>query len=187
MSKIKSVAVFCGAQFGEGKKYEHVAKDLGNLLVKHGIQLVYGAGGTGLMGVVAQTVLDQKGDVYGVTTKGLAEFEPPLSGIELDLVPTIQQRKRMMMDAADAFIVLPGGIGTLDEISEVLVAHQIGDHDKPMILMSIDGYFEPFINLVDEMIEEEFISASTRKLFKYELCHRVDDVLPTFKKMGYTA
>lgn len=179
-----SVCVFCGAQIGNKKKFQDIATEVGNLIAKNNMQLVYGAGGTGLMGKVAYGVLDLKGKIFGITTKIIADFEKPIKGTKFKIVKNIQLRKRGFIDNSDAFIVTPGGFGTFDELFEILVSKEIiekhnklfGSKDsaklgkdivkKPLVLVDVDGFFKPFEKLVDSLIANGFMPETNKKYFK---------------------
>ena len=179
-----SVCVFCGAELGNKKKYQDVATEVGELVAKNNMRLVYGAGGKGLMGKVAYGVLGLKGKIFGITTRIIADFENPIKGTRFKIVKNIQQRKRGFMDSSDAFIVTPGGFGTFDELFEILVSKEIiakhnrlfGTKDpkklgkdivkKPLILLDVDGFFKPFEKLVDALIACKFIPENNKKFFK---------------------
>ncbi len=173
-----SVCVFCGARKGKNKIYSEVAEELGILIAENNMKLVYGAGGTGLMGKVSMAVLKLKGLIYGVTTKLIADFEEPIKGTKTKIVKNIQGRKREFIDKSDAFISLPGGFGTFDEIFDVLVAKEITEKhnelvgkteykfDKPIILINTNGFFDAFIKLIDSIIANGFMNASNKKYFK---------------------
>ncbi len=173
-----SVSVFCGAREGKNKAYATTAEMVGSLIAKNNMRLVYGAGGKGLMGKVAYGVLALKGIIYGITTKIIADFEEPIRGTKFKIVKNIQLRKRAFIDNSDAFIVLPGGFGTFDELFEILVSKEINDkHDKllnkkettfnkPIVLVNVNGFFTPFEKLVDSIIDAGFMNPSNRKYFK---------------------
>ncbi|MBP3616150.1 MAG: TIGR00730 family Rossman fold protein [Alphaproteobacteria bacterium] len=175
-----SVCVFCGAQIGNKKKFQDIATEVGNLIAKNNMRLVYGAGGTGLMGKVAYGVLDLKGKIFGITTKIIADFEKPIKGTKFKIVKNIQLRKRGFIDNSDAFIVTPGGFGTFDELFEILVSKEViekhnklfGSKDsanivkKPLVLVDVDGFFKPFEKLVDSLIANGFMPETNKKYFK---------------------
>lgn len=184
LKKKISVCVFCGAELGNKKKYADVVAEVGNLIAKNNMRLVYGAGGKGLMGKVANGVLALKGKIFGITTKIIGDFEEPIKGTKFKIVKNIQLRKREFIDASDAFIVSPGGFGTFDELFEILVSKEIiakhnklfGSKDperlgkdivkKPLILLDVDGFFKPFEKLVDSLISTGFIPETNKKFFK---------------------
>lgn len=178
MAKKLSVCVFCGAHNSKQNIYEPMAEELGSLIAKNNMRLVYGAGGTGLMGKIATGALKEKGEVYGITTKQIAAFEKPVKGTKFKISKNIQERKKEFIESSDAFISLPGGFGTFDEIFEVLVHTQINDKhnvlvkkktstkNKPTILINLNGFFDPFIKLVDSMIKSGLVNATNKKYYK---------------------
>jgi uncharacterized protein (TIGR00730 family) len=153
------------------------AADLGRLVAENGIALVYGAGGVGLMDVVAQAALDAGAHVTGVMPRHLAVKELLKEGLtELRIVDTMHDRKRVMFELSDAFVALPGGIGTLEEMVEILSWRQIGIHDKPIVLLNILGAWEHFEALMRDRADAGFCAASDLEL--YEIVNRVDQLLP---------
>ena len=171
-----SVSVFCGAREGNKEVYAKTATELGNLIAKNDMRLVYGAGGHGLMGKVAYGVLALKGKIFGVTTKIISAFEEPIKGTKFKVVRNIQVRKRAFIDNSDAFIVLPGGFGTFDELFDILVGKEVTDKynklhkktslNKPLVLIDLDGFFKPFEKLIDSIISAGFMKESNKKYFK---------------------
>jgi len=169
---IKSICVYCGSADGLKKEYYDAAYALGNLLALKNIKLIYGAGKTGLMGAVANGVLDQDGEVIGIVPTLLNEPQLIHANLtELEVLPDIQQRKARMSELADAFIALPGGYGTFDELFETLTWAQIGIHHKPIGLLNTNHYFDPLLKLIEHALEEKFIYAEHRILL-------VDDAKP---------
>ena len=166
MSKtIKKICVYCGSADGLRKKYYEAAFQLGSLLADKNIVLVYGAGKTGLMGAVADGVLQNGGKVIGVVPILLNEPQLIHADLtELEVVPDIHQRKARMSTLADAFIALPGGFGTFDELFETLTWAQIGIHQKPIGLLNVNNYFDPLINMVEHALKEKFIYAEHKIL-----------------------
>ncbi len=162
---IKSICVYCGSADGLKKEYYDAAYQLGQLLANQSITLVYGAGKTGLMGAVANGVLDNKGKVIGVVPVLLNEPQLIHANLsELEVLPDIHQRKARMSELADAFIALPGGFGTFDELFETLTWAQIGIHQKPIGLLNVNHYFEPLLSMVEHALNENFIYASHKVL-----------------------
>jgi uncharacterized protein (TIGR00730 family) len=154
------------------------AADLGRLLGESGIRLVYGAGGVGLMDILAQAALDAGGAVTGVMPRHLARKELLKDGLtELHVVETMHDRKRVMFDLSDAFVALPGGIGTLEEMVEILSWRQIGIHDKPIVLLNILGAWNHFEAMMRDRVDAGFCAPSDLEL--YEIVDRVDRLLPT--------
>lgn len=177
MTKISSLCVYCGSRKGNRPDFEALAEKLGEIMAANGIELVYGAGSIGLMGVIARSVLRRGGKVTGIIPTHLEELEilePDLT--ELHVVTSMHERKKLMFDRSDAFIVLPGGAGTLDEMIEVITWSQLNLHDKPIILVNHQGYWDPFVALIDHVIANGFADEKTRALF--QIVESVDDVLP---------
>jgi uncharacterized protein (TIGR00730 family) len=163
---VKSVCVYCGASTGASSTFLQIATDVGRALGEHRIRLVYGGGGIGLMGAVADAALAAGGDVVGIIPQHLRQAELGHRGLtELKIVDTMHTRKRMMFDLSEAFIVLPGGMGTLDETFEIITWRQLGMHDKPIILLNHEQYWDPFLGLVDHVIGNGFARPAARQLF----------------------
>ncbi len=163
---IKSVCVYCGASPGTSETFLNIAKDLGRELAERGIRLVYGGGGIGLMGAVADATMAAGGQVLGIIPQHLERAELGHRGLtELKIVDTMHTRKRMMFDQSDAFVILPGGMGTLDETFEIITWRQLGMHDKPIVLINHEGYWDPFLHLIDHVIDNGFARPAARQLF----------------------
>ncbi|PZO00440.1 MAG: TIGR00730 family Rossman fold protein [Hyphomicrobiales bacterium] len=161
---ITSVALFCGSNTGLGETYQHAARTLGTDIGRRGITLVFGGTHKGLMGIVADAVLAAGGQAHGIITQrlaGLGHLHPGLTRSEI--VPTLRQRKERMATLADAFIAMPGGIGTLEEFMEAWTMNQLGELDKPAGLYDVSGYYQPFMGFVDHMIEQGFLPPAHRK------------------------
>lgn len=162
---IKRICVFCGSNHGARSAYTDAAQQLGKALVSQGVGLVYGGGSIGLMTVVADAVLEEKGEVIGVIPHALSSKEFAHNGLtELHLVSSMHERKAMMAELSDAFIAMPGGFGTLDEFFEIITWAQLGLHTKPIGLLNVGGYFDLLLKFVDYMLRERFISAEHRQL-----------------------
>lgn len=157
MFKFSSICVFCGSSFGTSNLYKQEAKRLGALLAKHNIELIYGGGNSGLMGTLAHSVMKNNGKATGIITKKIYDNVDHLELTDLKIVDSMHERKAMMYQLADAFIALPGGIGTLEEMFEVMTWNQIGYHLKPMGLFNIDHYYDPLHDLLEHMLEEGFV------------------------------
>nr|WP_321482895.1 TIGR00730 family Rossman fold protein [uncultured Cohaesibacter sp.] len=157
MSKLQNICVYCGSGSGKSPVYAEAARALGVEMAKAGIRLVYGGGAVGLMGILAKSVLDNGGNVTGIIPEFLQEREVMLDSVQ-DLIVTqdMHERKRKMFDAAQAFVALPGGIGTLEEVVEMLTWAQLGQHKKPILLANIDGFWDPLARLFDHMEDEAF-------------------------------
>lgn len=153
----RTVCVFCGSSPGAKPVYAEAARELGQQLGKNGYRLVFGGGGVGLMGEVARAARAAGAPVIGVLPAFLRSLEPPLkSAEELIITPDLQLRKARMLALADAFVILPGGLGTLDEYFEVITTTQLRVHAKPIIVVSIEGYFDPLKALLDRVVEQGF-------------------------------
>jgi uncharacterized protein (TIGR00730 family) len=175
---VRNICVYCGSNSGSNPAYARAARRLGQLMAGEGIGLVYGGGSLGLMGELARSVLEHGGRVTGIIPGFLSEKERMLRDAdEMIVVEDMHQRKKLMFDRSDAFVALPGGIGTLEELVEQLTWAQLGRHAKPIVLVDIDGFWSPFLALIRHMKEETFIRPSMDVRFlKVE---RVEDVLPT--------
>jgi len=174
---IRSLCVFCGSRMGADPAHARHAKRLGALLAANGIRLVYGGGGIGLMGVVAQAVLAGGGQVVGVIPDFLQKLEVGMAGLtELHVVETMHERKSRMFEMSDGFLVLPGGLGTLDETLEILTWRQLRQHDKPVIVVDLGGYWSALDALVARTIEGGFADPGVRRL--YTRVERIEDILP---------
>ncbi|MBC7891428.1 MAG: TIGR00730 family Rossman fold protein [Sphingobacteriaceae bacterium] len=162
---MKSLCVFCGSSTGHRELFRETAVELGKTLAERGIRLVYGGGNVGLMGVVANATLDGGGEVTGVIPQFLKEWEVAhLDVTELLVTQTMHDRKARMAELSDAFVALPGGFGTLDELFEILTWKQLRLHAKPVILLNVDGFFDPLIAMVDSMVTNGFVSVQNRQL-----------------------
>ena len=162
---IKRICVFCGSNHGARSAYTDAAQQLGKALVSQGMGLVYGGGSIGMMTVVADAVLKEKGEVIGVIPHALSSKEFAHNGLtELHLVSSMHERKAMMAELSDAFIAMPGGFGTLDEFFEIITWAQLGLHTKPIGLLNVGGYFDLLLKFVDYMQRERFISTEHRQL-----------------------
>lgn len=162
---MKHVTVFCGSRVGASEEYKDGAIQLGKELVKHNITLVYGGGSVGLMGVIANTVLKEGGNVIGVIPKFLDEREiSHLSLTELFVVESMHERKAKMADLADGFIAMPGGPGTLEELVEIFTWAQLGLHQKPLGLLNIGNYYDLFIAFFNHMAEQQFLLEKHRDI-----------------------
>jgi len=166
MAQINSLCIYCGSRIGTNPAHRTLAVDVGKGVAKRGWTLVYGGGGIGLMTVAADAALAAGGKVVGVIPTHLADAEIRHVGLsELLLTESMHERKAAMFDRADAFAVLPGGLGTLDEFFEILTWRQIGLHDKPVIVVDNDKYWAPLEQLVDQVVNEGFASDTAHRLF----------------------
>jgi uncharacterized protein (TIGR00730 family) len=163
---MQRICIFCGSQVGTNGLYRQAATALGQLLVRHGYGLVYGGGHVGLMGVIAEAVLASGGEVIGVIPESMVARELAHTGLtQLQVVSGMHARKARMAELADAFIALPGGYGTFEELFEVITWAQLGMHRKPIGLLNVAGYFNALKALVDHAIGEGFIRAEHWHLF----------------------
>jgi uncharacterized protein (TIGR00730 family) len=163
------ICVFCGSASGRAPNYAAAARELGELLAKRGIGLVYGGGNVGLMGELADAVLDAGGRAIGVIPQQLVDREIAHGGLtELHVVENLHQRKALMAELADAFLTLPGGVGTMEELFEVWSWGRLGLHSKPCGLLNVDGYFDSLRTLTDQMVTEGFLEPEYRKMLLIE-------------------
>ncbi|MFQ5939293.1 MAG: TIGR00730 family Rossman fold protein [Alphaproteobacteria bacterium] len=166
MTKITSLCVYCGTSSRSAASHRAAAARLGTLLAARGIGLVYGGGCIGLMGVLADAALAGGGRVVGIIPYRLKEHEIGHDGLtELVVVDSMHERKRRMFELADAFAILPGGLGTLDEAVEIIAWKQLGLHDKPIVLVDIDGYWAPFRTLIEAVVAGDYARPEIADLF----------------------
>lgn len=165
MSEIRRLAVFCGSNSGARPDYVDATRSFGRLLCERGIGIVYGGSSVGLMAALADTMLDDLGDVIGVIPRMLVEREVANKALtDLRVVESMHERKAMMAKLADGFIALPGGIGTLEEFFEIWTWAQLGMHDKPCGLLNVAGYFDPLLEFLDRAVAEKFVRDVHRKM-----------------------
>lgn len=166
---MKRVCVFCGSRDGTRDQYVGSARGMGQALARRGIGLVYGGGGIGLMGILADAALSAGGDVIGVIPEALMAREVAHRGLtDLRVVASMHERKALMAELADAFVALPGGFGTLEEFCESLTWAQLGIHRKPCGLLNVEGFFDPLLLLFDHAVRERFVSPDHRSLVVVE-------------------
>ena len=160
---MRRLAVYCGSSPGADPSFADAARALGVEMARRGIGLVYGGGRLGLMGIVADAVLDSGGEAYGVIPQALIDLEVAHTGLtELHIVTTMHERKAMMTELTDAFLALPGGIGTLDELFEVWTWNALGYHAKPFALLNVGGFWDNLVELMDHVMESGFMSPTRR-------------------------
>ena len=158
MSEIRRLAVFCGSNPGARPEYVEGARALGRLLCQRRVGVVYGGSSVGLMAALAETVLEEGGDIIGVIPKMLVEREVAHRALsDLRIVDSMHERKALMAELSDGFVALPGGIGTLEEFFEIWTWAQLGVHDKPCGLLNIAGYFDPLLEFLDRAVAEKFV------------------------------
>jgi len=160
MSTIQSVCVYCGSSTAALASHLDLADRFGKELARRKMRLVFGAGDVGLMGATARAVRDHGGSVLGIIPHFISKFEPPCEGIELRVVDTMHTRKMMMANESQAFVALPGGIGTLDEVVEMLSWQRLGLHDKPVVLLDEDNFWDPLFTLFDHFVSANLLPAS---------------------------
>jgi len=161
----KAVTVFCGSSPGARTAYADAAAALGRELAARGVRLVYGGAAVGLMGVLADAALEAGGEVVGVIPQHLVDHEVAHPGLtELHVTASMHERKAMMADLADGFLALPGGLGTLEELAEILTWSQLGLQSKPFGLLDVAGFFDPLLDFLDHTVTEGFVSAAHRSL-----------------------
>jgi uncharacterized protein (TIGR00730 family) len=181
MSKINAVCVYCGSSAGTEPAFGEAAGQFGKILAESGVRLVYGGGSVGLMGILADAVVAHGGKATGIIPDFLTQRERPRRlSQELIVTRDMHERKRTMFDRADAFVALPGGIGTLEELVEQLTWAQLGRHRKPILIANIKGYWDPLITLVAHMREREFVPESLAVNFL--VAERVEDILPILRQ-----
>jgi len=179
-NQLTSVCVYCGSSFGSDPAHEAAATRLGQIIAEAGLRLVYGGGSVGLMGTVANSALESGGAVTGIIPRFLEKREVMLETLE-DLVITedMHERKHLMFEKSDAFIALPGGIGTLEEAVEMMTWAQLGQHKKPVALANINGFWSPLLELLDHMRAQGYIRPDTE--VPYLVAKKVEDILPMLR------
>jgi uncharacterized protein (TIGR00730 family) len=181
MEPLSSLCVYCGSATGVDPTYREAAVRLGRLMAENRIRLVYGGGRVGLMGVLADSVIAHGGSVAGVIPRFLETREVGHRGVsELHIVDSMHIRKNLMFELSDAFAVLPGGFGTLDETFEIITWRQLKLHDKPIVLVDAGGYWQPFLNLVDHVIGNGLARPECRALFT--VVSDVDEVIAAIRR-----
>ncbi|XP_030955096.1 probable cytokinin riboside 5'-monophosphate phosphoribohydrolase LOGL1 [Quercus lobata] len=190
MGKFKRVCVFCGSNSGNRKIFGDAALDLGRQLVEKKMDLVYGGGSGGLMGLVSRTVFDGGCHVLGVIPNALVPLEISGRAVgEVLIVSDMHERKAEMARRADAFVALPGGYGTMEELLEIIAWSQLGIHDKPVGLLNIDGYYDCLLGLFDKGVEEGFINPSARNIVisaqtSRELLQKMEEYIPVHDQVA---
>jgi uncharacterized protein (TIGR00730 family) len=178
---LSSVCVFCGSNAGADPAYVAAAEAVGTGLARRGIRTVYGGGRVGMMGALADAARAAGGEVVGVMPKQLVDREIGHTGIDdLRVVDTMHERKALMVELADAFVALPGGIGTLEELFEVYTWAQLGIHAKPLALLDVAGYYEPLAAFLDHAVAERFLRTETRAVLS--VAGSLEGVLESFEQ-----
>lgn len=192
---MKSICVFCGSRLGSKPIYRETAKSVGQLIAQQQLRLLYGGGNIGLMGVVADAVLEYGGEVVGVIPGHLQEKEVGHAGLtELHVVSTMHERKALMANLSDAFIALPGGFGTFEEFCEILTWAQLDLHRKPCGLLNVDGFYDPLLTLFDRAVDDGFLRPEYRsmvltatdadELLMRMRAYKIDPHFPPLRKEG---
>jgi uncharacterized protein (TIGR00730 family) len=180
MTSIRAVCVYCGSSAGADPTFAEAARALGKTLAQNHIRLIYGGGSIGMMGALAGSVLAHGGNVTGIIPEFLVNKEHMLGGAqEIIVTRDMHERKRVMFERADAFVALPGGIGTLEELVEQLTWTQLGRHRKPILLANIAGFWEPLCELLDHMNALGFIHSTSR--LNYLIADTVEEILPALR------
>jgi uncharacterized protein (TIGR00730 family) len=183
MSKIKAICVYCGSSPGTDPAFVSAAQSFGKILAENGVRLVYGGGSVGLMGAVAEAVLEHGGDALGIIPEFLTRKERPRQLAQETIVTRdMHERKQKMFDNADAFVALPGGIGTLEELVEQMTWAQLGRHKKPILVANINGYWDPFLTLIEHMRDQKFLPETSR--VDCLVANRVEEILPKLQQAG---
>ncbi len=181
---LRSLCVFCGSSIGARDDYSRAARDLGRLLAERSIRLIYGGGNIGLMGILADEVLGRGGQVTGVIPKQLVDRELAHAGAtEMRVVSSMHERKALMAELADAFVALPGGIGTFEELLEITTWAQLGLHNKPIGILNVCGYYQPLLALLANAARECFLPPENQRLITVaddaeELLDRLSQAMP---------
>ena len=177
---MRRICVYCGSGRGKDPAYAAAATALGKAIADHGAGLVYGGGSLGLMGITARAVLDNGGHVTGIIPGFLSDREKMLADVqELTVTEDMHERKRLMFEKSDAFVALPGGIGTLEELVEQLTWSQLGQHRKPIVLANIKGFWSPLLALLDHMRADTFIRPGLE--VDFHVVDAIEDVIPTIE------
>ena len=179
---VQNICVYCGSAAGHNPRFASETERLGRLLAEGGIRLVYGGGAIGLMGILARSVLRHGGDVLGIIPGFLRDREVALHGItDLVVTESMHERKQAMFDRSDAFVALPGGIGTLEETVEMMTWMQLGRHRKPIVIANLAGFWDPFTALLEHMQSEGFLHPPVNGRTLYRAVEAIDDILPVIE------
>ncbi|MCW8834917.1 MAG: TIGR00730 family Rossman fold protein [Rhodospirillales bacterium] len=180
MKNIKALCVFCGSRAGTDPAHAEAAESLGRMMGERGIRLVYGGGGIGLMAVVANAAVAAGSDVVGVIPEFLRAYEVGVvDGAREVVVPSMHERKARMFEKGDGFVILPGGLGTLDEFIEITTWKQLQQHRKPIVLINVNGYWDPFLATIDRVVDGGYGHHKVRELFTV-----VEDVTGVFDALA---
>jgi len=178
---VARVCLFCGANVGARAAYAHAARALGAIVAREGLALVYGGGSVGLMNEAAEAALAGGGRVVGVITEEMMSREVGHAGLtEMHVVTTMHERKALMASLSDAFVALPGGYGTFDELCEMLTWDQLGVHDKPVVLVNVEGFFDGFLAQLERAVHDRLLKPENRALLA--VVADVEDALPAARR-----
>ena len=183
--RLDSVCVYCASSNAADAEFLAAASELGATLAREGLRLVYGGGGVGLMGACARAAHAAGGRVLGVIPHFLTSQERQLTTVETVVVDSMHERKMMMFEAADAFAILPGAIGTLEEVVELLSWRRLGLHAKPIVFLDAKGFWKPLFDLFDHILDQNLIPPEFRET--WQSVERVEDILPTLRSMPTVA
>jgi hypothetical protein len=185
MAHLRSICVYCGSNDGKSPDYPRAAEQLGRDMAEAGIRLVYGGGSVGLMGIVARSVMAHGGEVTGIIPQFLKDREVMLTEVsELIVTADMHERKRIMFERSDAFVALPGGIGTLEEVVEMMTWAQLDQHEKPILIVNINGFWDPLIALFGRMTGEGFLHKAflgDHVDLPVRFCATAESVVPTLQ------
>ena len=182
---IKNICVYCGSGRGAKPIYTEAARLLGRSMAEQGIGLVYGGASVGLMGEIARATLESGGQVTGIRPPNLPAHEVPLAEVQEYIeVGTLHERKMLMFERADAFVALPGGVGTLEELVEQITWAQLGHHSKPVLIANIDDYWNPLLRMFEQMRELGFISSSLN--INVHVADRAEDIIPMLQQTAFS-
>jgi uncharacterized protein (TIGR00730 family) len=186
MSRIKAICVYCGSSPGTDPAFVKTARDFGRILAENNVRLVYGGGSIGLMGAIASSVIEHGGDATGIIPEFLTAKEQPKRLAQEQIVTRdMHERKRTMFDRADAFVALPGGLGTLEELVEQMTWAQLGRHKKPILIANINGFWNPLLVLIDHMRRLGLVPSSAHGV-ELLVANRVEDILPKLQEAART-
>ena len=182
MAEIRTLCVYCGSSQRGKQSHREAAVRFGSIMADSGIRLVFGGGRVGLMGLIADSVLAGGGEVVGIIPRFLDQVEVGHNEVtELIVTENMHDRKAKMAQLSDGFVILPGGLGTLDETFEILTWKQLQLHDKPVVIVDLDGYWKPLVDMIDHMVAENYARPENRDLFR--VVASVEDVLPALEAM----